>query len=135
MICSDPRLMGRRRIVGMQSQPDSRLFRHRHHRFQEVSDVFPHFFQVVGALVRKWRQIFNPVVIKCRQARARPAGFRVVSLHQAVGIKVVFHHRHSRCARRPDGLLNLLNFLVAARPAVESVGEPRDHQVAQGQAP
>ncbi len=74
------------------------------------------------------------VVVERRVARAGPSGFLVVTFHGAVRVPVVLDHRQPRLAGRPDGLLHLLDLLVAAWPSVDTVGEAADHHDVHAQA-
>ena len=117
----------------MERQPYARFRRHRNHGFQEIRDVGPHLFERVHALIRQRRQILYAVVVERRQPRARPSGFLVVTLDNAVRVKVVLDYGETGTASRADRRPHFLDLLVAARPSVDGVGKSADHHIAQGE--
>src|ERR1035437_5804202 len=151
-----PAADGRGRIVGMQRQPDSRLFGFRNDFLQKIGDGRPHFFQRVGALVGQGRQVTeldggfpgvhvarilaagraHQIVIEARPAHAGAdiVGFLEVALHGAVGVPVVFDDRQPHLARRPNGGDYFFDFFIASRPAIDNVAANPDHEVAEGEA-
>src|SRR6202030_2090056 len=106
--------------------PHAGLFGHRNHRFQEIADVAPHLLNSVRAFSGKRRKVLDAIIVESSQSRAGPASFRVVTLHRAMSIKVVFHYRKPRPARCRDGSPDLVDFFVPAGPAIESVGKSVD---------
>ena len=112
----------RRRIVGMHRHHHIVLFRHRDHFLEEVGHVLPGIVIVLGgAVCREGRQILHPVILEFGHAGAAAARHLLVSVRGAMVVEIPFQHGDAQLAHIDDGLLDLGDFLVAARQAAHDL--------------
>ena len=94
--------------------------------------------QLIGTRVRAdafaWRQVARRGIVVRRVAGAGAASLLLVAFDEPMRVEVVFHDRQPHAASRQDARDDVGDLRVGAGPSPNHIIEPRDHQVADGQA-
>src|SRR5258706_280254 len=106
----------RDRVVGMKGEAHSRFFSNGYYRIQKVFKVGPYRIGFMNANFRLGRNVFGPAVIIARHAGATASRSLIVSLDEAVDVKIILYGGKSAGPGDADRLAENVHVCVPAGP-------------------